>query len=193
VGMFGMSAGGHTALSLAGGRWSESTLNAHCQAHTAEDFNACAGPNFALSGGWFDSIRIAVAQSVIAKRLQDTQWHAHTDPRIRAIVAGVPFAADFDVASFAQTTAPLALIQAQRDIWLKPQFHSAAVLSHCPTCTLLLDLPSAGHSSLLSPLPSGLSGNLASLLADPPEFDRAAEVPRIHRRISDYFVQHLLP
>ena len=37
VGMYGMSAGGHTALSLAGGRWSPSLLKAHCEAHIAED------------------------------------------------------------------------------------------------------------------------------------------------------------
>jgi len=40
VGMFGMSAGGHTALTLAGGRWSPSQLRRDCQLHIAEDFHA---------------------------------------------------------------------------------------------------------------------------------------------------------
>lgn len=40
VGMFGMSAGGHTALTLAGGRWSPSRLLAHCQEHLERDFHA---------------------------------------------------------------------------------------------------------------------------------------------------------
>ncbi len=35
VGMYGMSAGGHTALSLAGGRWSPARLARHCDANIA--------------------------------------------------------------------------------------------------------------------------------------------------------------
>ena len=34
-------------------------------------------------------------------RVGDAQWHGHTDPRIQAAVAGVPFAADFDLATLA--------------------------------------------------------------------------------------------
>jgi predicted dienelactone hydrolase len=41
VGMYGMSAGGHTALSLAGGRWSPARFAQHCEAHLAEDFQTC--------------------------------------------------------------------------------------------------------------------------------------------------------
>ena len=37
VGMYGMSAGGHTALSLAGGRWSPASFSRHCVAHIAEE------------------------------------------------------------------------------------------------------------------------------------------------------------
>jgi predicted dienelactone hydrolase len=37
VGMYGFSAGGHAALSLAGGRWSPALFTRHCQAHIAED------------------------------------------------------------------------------------------------------------------------------------------------------------
>lgn len=33
VGMYGMSAGGHTALSLAGGRWSPASFRQHCESH----------------------------------------------------------------------------------------------------------------------------------------------------------------
>ena len=43
VGMYGMSAGGHTALTLAGGRWSPAGFRRHCEAHISEDFPACVG------------------------------------------------------------------------------------------------------------------------------------------------------
>src|SRR5690606_31177169 len=41
VGMFGYSAGGHTALTLAGARWSSDRFRRHCDEHLAEDFAFC--------------------------------------------------------------------------------------------------------------------------------------------------------
>ena len=43
VGVYGMSAGGHTALSMAGGRWSPALLRAHCEAQLVEHFQTCVG------------------------------------------------------------------------------------------------------------------------------------------------------
>src|SRR5262249_2664932 len=43
VGAYGMSAGGHTALSLAGGAWSPERFRHHCELHMAENFPACVG------------------------------------------------------------------------------------------------------------------------------------------------------
>jgi predicted dienelactone hydrolase len=192
VGMYGMSAGGHTALTLAGGRWSARTLHEHCQAHLEDDYTACAGPFHRLSGSITDGVRKTITRTVLGWRLRDTRWHSYSDARIRAIVAGVPFAADFDPASFASVQIPLALVTAQSDVWLRPTFHSSAVLTACPRCELLLDLPTGGHGALLSPLPDPLPSHLQDLLSDPPGFDRAADVPRLQRRIADYFVQHLL-
>jgi predicted dienelactone hydrolase len=88
VGMFGMSAGGHTALTLAGGRWSPSRLRSHCQQHLADDFHACAGPSLSLSGGLLDPVKLALVRTVINTKLDDGAWYTHPEPRIAAIVAG---------------------------------------------------------------------------------------------------------
>ena len=192
VGMFGFSAGGHTALSLAGGRWSRAGSLAHCEAHLAEDFAACTGGTVALTGGWLDGIKKAIAMTVIRYKLTDTQSYSHTDPRITAIIAGMPFAADFDMASLASPSVPLGLIEAGQDVWLRPQFHVGAVRAACQTCELVADMPNASHGALLSPFPPGLSGNILPLVADPAGFDRATEVPRLDQRISAFFVAHLL-
>ncbi len=93
VGMFGMSAGGHTAPTLAGGRWSPSRLRRHCQLHIAEDFHACAGPSLALSGGALDGIKRFIVTAINDRKLDDSSWYEHRDPRIIAVAAGVPFAA----------------------------------------------------------------------------------------------------
>jgi predicted dienelactone hydrolase len=148
VGMYGMSAGGHTALVLAGGRWSPARLRDHCEAHIADDFAGCVGLSTRLNGDALDEAKKAIALAVIRRRLTDESWYGHVDPRIQAVVAGVPFAADFDMASLASPRVTLALVNAGRDRWLVPQFHGGAVLQAClPRCELLADLPSAGHGA----------------------------------------------
>jgi predicted dienelactone hydrolase len=192
VGMYGMSAGGHTALSLAGGRWSPAGFRDHCNAHIAEDFYACVGLAVRLTGGPFDGLKKTTALWVIRYRFSDATWRTHTDPRIAAVVAGVPYASDFEMASLAAPPVPLGLVTARQDKWLRPRFHSDAVLRACASCERLADLPTAGHGALLSPFPPELSGLVGDLLNDPPGFDRA-ELPAVDQKIAAFFRKHLLP
>jgi predicted dienelactone hydrolase len=191
VGVYGMSAGGHTALTLAGGRWSPAGFKQHCEAHLVEDFQSCVGLIARLSGGIFDGLKKWVALAVIRHRFDDTTLRAHTDPRVGAAVAGVPAAADFDMASLAAPRVPLGLITAQLDRWLVPRFHSDRVLQACTPCEHIADLPTAGHGALLSPLPPGFTGLLGEMLNDPPGFDRSV-LPEVDRKITAFFSQHLL-
>ena len=191
VGMYGMSAGGHTALTLAGGRWSPAELRRHCESHIAEDFQACAGPSTQLTGGFLDGLKIRVVLGGMRGKLRDETWYFHTDPRITAIVAGVPFAADFDVASFGATGVSLGIVTARADRWLIPKFHSDRILLACPTCVRVADLENGGHGALLSPLPPDRSGLIADLIDDPPGFDRARVVPDLNGKITSFFQKHL--
>jgi predicted dienelactone hydrolase len=194
VGMYGMSAGGHTALTLAGGRWSPAQLLRHCKDHIAEDFHACGGPSFSLTDGPLDGLKRTITGWVLRFKLRDETWYAHTDPRITAIVAGVPFAADFDAASLASPRVALGIVTVRQDRWLVPRFHSDAILRACSACEHVADLATGGHGALLSPLPPLLqagSGGISDLVADPPGFDRAQEVPALNRRITAFFTAHL--
>jgi len=192
VGMYGMSAGGHTALTLAGGRWSTARIKEHCEAHIKEDFQACVGLATRLRGNFLDGVKETIAVWVIRFRFSDATWHTHTDPRIVAIVAAVPFAADFDMASLAAPRVPLGLVTTRRDKWLVPRFHSDAVLEACAACQRVADIRDGGHGALLSPLPPGLTGLIGDLMNDPPGFDRAV-LPDVHRKIARFFQEHLLP
>ncbi|MGE6494970.1 alpha/beta hydrolase family protein [Cupriavidus metallidurans] len=192
VGMFGISAGGHTALSLAGGRWSPARFMQHCDAHIAEDFQTCVGLITRLTGGPLDGVKEWVALRVIHHRFDDDTPRATSDPRIAAVVAGVPAAADFDMDSLARPAVPLGLVTAEQDRWLIPRFHADRVLAVCQTCEHVADMPTGGHGALLSPHPPGLTGLLGDLLNDPPGFDRA-EVAEVHRKIVAFFGRHLLP
>jgi predicted dienelactone hydrolase len=192
VGLYGMSAGGHTALSLAGGRWSPALLRDHCEAHIAEDFQTCVGLATRLNGDFLDGLKKTVALAVIRRRLEDATRYTYTEPRIAAVVAAVPFAVDFDLASLGAPHVPLALVTAGQDKWLVPRFHSERVLQACAGCERLGDFPNGGHGALLSPFPLGLSGLIADLLNDPPGFDRSV-LPEVDRKIAAFFRKHLLP
>jgi predicted dienelactone hydrolase len=191
VGMFGMSAGGHTALTLAGGRWSPGRLREHCRLHLAEDFHACAGPSVTLTGGMLDGVKKLIVGAIIDRKFDDSSWYEHVDGRIVAVVAGVPFAADFDPDSLRQPKVALALVSARKDRWLIPKFHSDAIAAACSSCEQLLTLESGGHGALLSPLPPG--GGLSALIQDPPGFDRATQVPQVNKAITAFFQRTLAP
>ncbi|MCE9660554.1 MAG: dienelactone hydrolase [Burkholderiales bacterium] len=190
VGVYGMSAGGHTALTLAGGRWSPAGFARHCTAHIAEDFPACVGLFTHLTGGPLDGFKQWLAVKVIASRFDDDRPHEHFDPRVAAVVAAVPLAADYDLSSLAAPRVPLALVLAEKDRWLATRFHGGAVRSACRSCELIADMPDAGHGSMLSPLPPGIDGIAGELLNDPPGFDRS-RMPEVDRRIAAFFVRYV--
>lgn len=192
VGVYGMSAGGLTALVLAGGRWSPALFARHCEAHIQDDFPACVGLLTRLEGNWLDRIRTTVAKTVLRYRFDDADWASHADPRVRAVVAAVPLAAVFDPQSLARPRVPVALIEAENDRWLAPRFHSRAVLAVCARCQVLAALPGAGHGAMLSPFPRDLDPDAARLLDDPPGFDRR-HVADANRAIVAFFLDHLKP
>jgi predicted dienelactone hydrolase len=191
VGVYGMSAGGHTALSMAGGRWSAAGFKQHCEANLVDDFQSCVGLITHLTGGIFDGIKKWAALSIIRRRFGDTTVLSHEDPRVAAVVAGVPSAADFDMASLAKPRVPLGLVTARQDRWLTPRFHSDRVLQACTTCEHIADLANGGHGALLSPLPPGLRGLEGDMLNDPPGFDRS-QMHGVDQKITAFFVRHLI-
>ncbi len=195
VGMFGGSAGGHTALSLAGGRWSPAAFRRHCQAHIEDDFSSCVGYTTRLRGNLLDGLKKAVALGVIRQRFDDEAWYTHNDPRISAVVAAVPFAADFDMPSLAAPRVPLGLVSAGKDINQVPRFHIGAVRAACAKCETVADFPEASHGIMLSPTPPAekMSAIAQELNGDPPGFDRTAAVAALNRAVTGFFSKHLLP
>ena len=193
VGMYGMSAGGITALTLAGARWSPALLARHCNAHIEEDFPACVGLSTELTGGVLDASKIALAKQVIRLKLgSDTRWREWSEPRLRAVVAAVPLATPVDMASIAQPRVPLALVRAEKDAWLAPRFHVDAVHAACGArCPVMANMPLGGHGSILSPQVPDLPPQLARLLNDPPGFDRSS-LTGVLARIVGFFRQQLL-
>jgi len=192
VGVYGTSAGGLTALTLAGAQWSPARFQRHCRAHLREDFPACVGLIVTLRGTLFDDVKILVAGWVYRWLFRDETLQGHADPRIRAVIASVPMAAPIDPASLAHPRAAIGLVSAGQDQWLQPRFHVEAVRAACPACETVADLPQAGHGSLFSPWPQPLAASLSPMLVDPPGFDRSS-LPAVYARMVAFFQQHLAP
>jgi predicted dienelactone hydrolase len=193
VGLFGGSAGGHTALSMAGGKWSKARFRNHCEEHIREDFSSCVGFFTLLNGDWLDGPKIWLAKAVIAARFSDNAMQGGFDARVRAVAAMVPFAADFDPASLKQPATALGLVIAEKDINQVPRFHVEAILAACaPRCEVVMRMPEGGHGSMLSPMPPLDTGSVAQrLLSDPPNFDRGQVVPTLNSRIAEFFLRTL--
>ena len=186
VGVYGTSAGGLTALTLAGARWSSANFKRHCVAHMQEDFAACVGLITSLKGNWLDSVKLTVARWVHRLYFNDETLQNHTDPRIQAVIASVPMAAPIELASMAQPRIAVAMVQSAFDPWLAPRFHSNKVRSACASCVDIPNLPKSGHGTLMSPWPAELAQSLTPLLVDPPGFDRT-QLPVVYGRMGEFF------
>ena len=195
VGVFGGSAGGHTALSLAGGQWSPRRFRDHCLQNIEQDFSSCVGFITLRRGDGLDAIKTWAAKLVIRLRFSDDTPQRHTDPRIGAAIAMVPFAADFDPDSLRRPVVPLGLVIADQDVNQIPRYHVEAVRAACePRCQVLARLAQGGHGAMLSPLPPLEPGSVADrLLGDPTRFDRAAVLPPLHTAVAEFFAHRLEP
>lgn len=180
VGVYGMSAGGLTALVMAGAQWQPSLMVEHCQAHGDEDNGFCRyGPQ-----------RQSVPASAQAA-LRALPPQAHADARVHAVVAAVPVGVVVLPKSLAQLAAPVGLVEADSDHVLAPAFHVRAVQAACPRCETLASLPGAGHDAVLSPWPADLAARARLSGAEEAGFDRAARLPPLYRTIAKFFEQHL--
>ena len=173
VGVHGMSAGGVTALALAGGQWRTLNLVQHCNRVQDADAGFCyqgaaygqarleREANFARAKNapeMFLPAEIKLLHGGISPSAGNAE--VRPDPRIAAATLSVPVAAIFSAESLARIQIPVGVVSAKHDQVLAPRFHSEHVLAHCRSCVRLTDLPAA-HFDLLSPWPDALAAEAA--------------------------------
>ena len=208
VGVHGMSAGGVTALSLAGAQWRMLDLVRHCSEHSDTDAGFC------FNGAKDGEARATRQQSFEGARgvpdahLPDSLKTAHggrtptaaqpdprPDPRIASVTAAVPVSAIFSAESLARIQVPVGIVTASSDEVLVPRFHSDRVLAHCKTCTRLANLP-GGHFDVLWPWPESVARDVAAQQVrgglPTPGFNPALR-ETAHAKIVAFHRQHLHP
>ena len=170
VGVHGMSAGGVTALSLAGAQWRLLDLVRHCQAQADADFGFCFNgltdpqaqaarrASYERARNVPDGLLPAELRLVHGGRTPATaQDEIRPDPRVAAVTLAVPLTVIFSSASLARVRVPVGVVSAGQDTWLLPAFHATRLLRDCGACMLLSHLPGAAHMDLLSPWPASLA------------------------------------
>lgn len=205
VGVHGMSAGGGTALVMAGARWRILDLARHCADHADEDLGFCFSG--ALDSKAQDERRatFARARRTPVAFLPSTVTALHggragadprPDVRVAAVSAAVPIGAIFTLESLAAIRIPVAIVSASRDQNLLPAFHSQRVLKACSACVLLDELQGAGHFDLLAPWPAEIAQRVGASQTRgghvEPDFDPALRQAAFER-IASFFDRTLGP
>jgi predicted dienelactone hydrolase len=198
VGVHGMSAGGATALTVAGAQWNMLTMIRHCGKNVDEDIGFC------LNGVANDPTaqlkrrkQFADGASAPVTYLPDELKVNHgiqQDTRIKAVTLAVPVAAIFTPDSLSNLRVPVGIVSAKKDEVLLPKFHSDYVLAHCKNCTLLMPLKNAGHFDLLSPWPASVAQTVAAQQMRggmPNTAFNAADRVKAFELITDFFNQNL--
>lgn len=208
VGVHGMSAGGVTALSLAGAQWRTLNLVRHCLAHPQEDEGFCfqgartpekraeRQARFNRARFWPEFVLPADIKTWQGGRVPASdQPDPRPDARVASVTAAVPVAAIFSADSLSRIGVPVGLVAARLDTVLVPRFHSDHVLAHCKRCELLADLP-AGHFDVLWPWPGEVAKAVAAQQwrggETTPGFDAALR-EAAHQRIVAFHLKHLGP
>lgn len=208
VGVHGMSAGGTTGLQLAGAQWNMLTMIRHCNAHLDADagfcFNGATEPtqraeraaSYARARNVPEIFLPSELKNLIGGRAPTAQApDPRPDARVAAVTLAVPVAAIFTPESLARVRIPVGLVTASADQVLVPQFHSEHVLTHCKSCTRLMELGQAGHFDVLSPWPASVAADVAKAQVrggqPTPGFDPLRR-DEAHQRIVDFHRKHLL-
>lgn len=172
IGAVGFSAGGYTALVLAGARPDLGLAATYCRDH-AGDVGACgaaapAGGAPAPSG--YGSLELTPVQ----------------DLRLKALVLMDPLAIMFDSAGLVAVTMPTLLLRPENDDYLSSAGNALAVAAALPNPLQQIVVPGS-HFVFLEPCPPAVAEAAALLCKDAPGVDRAA----IHRRIDGEIVGFL--
>lgn len=221
VGVHGMSAGGVTALVLAGAQWRLLNLVQHClpptpggpspdpgfcffgqaeasaQARRAASYERARGAPEAYLPAELKTLDGGRSPEPSAGTRTDTRTDAQPDPRpdprIAAVTLAVPLAAIFSADSLARIRVPVGVISAGKDRLRLPAGHSARVLRHCIRLT---DLPGAGHFDLVAPWPAEVAQSVGARQAQggyrEPGFD-ARQREAAWSRVAAFYLQHLSP
>lgn len=171
--MIGYSAGGYTALMLAGAKPDFARAIAACA--QARDPGSCPHPATASA---------AQAMGADVPALQ--AWKFAPDRRIKALVLLDPLALMFDAAGLASIHVPTLIYRPQNDAYLNAALNVQVVISGLPKPPKVVEVP-GNHFVFVEPCPPRIAAAEPLICQDAAGVDRAA----IHRQMDDEITDFL--
>lgn len=173
VGMIGYSAGGYTALVLAGARPDFVLADIYCKTPPGTEDGACR------AGG----------SAPVSAEL--ASWVALTEPRLKALVLLDPLAIMFDAAGLAPVgRIPILLYRPKDDSYMTAA-HNALVLIHAlPTPPQVAVVPGR-HFVFVDPCPDAVAAEVPLVCRDQPDVDRVAIHRTLEREIATFLAATL--
>ncbi|KKB61792.1 dienelactone hydrolase [Robbsia andropogonis] len=176
IGMIGYSAGGYTALILAGAKPDFAYASAYCANH--DDPGSCPHPAARNSANGTHGIP-AVSAELVA-------WQPSSDRRLKALVLMDPLAMMFEPSGLSAVRIPSMLYRPQDDSYLGSARNSLAVASSLPVPPTIHVVP-GNHFVFIDPCPAAVAASVPLICQDAPGIDR----PNIHRQIEHEVVDFL--
>ncbi|MBN3787985.1 dienelactone hydrolase [Burkholderia sp. Ac-20353] len=177
IGMIGYSAGGYTALTLAGAKPDFEHAIAVC-AHL-DDPGSCppSGAKENMAGSTSNA-------SFLSPKL--ATWRPPVDLRLKALVLMDPLAVMFDSSSLAPIHVPMLLYRPQSDAYLNATWNVLAVASGFPVPPKLVVVPGS-HFVFIDSCPPQIAAAERLICQDEPGVDRSS----IHRQIETQVIAFL--
>jgi predicted dienelactone hydrolase len=177
IGIAGFSAGGYTALMVAGARPRFDRFVAFCNQYP-QDQDVC--------GHRRDAEAQAARQGkTITQALDDMQgqlgrYGDTADPRVKAAFAMAPLSLIFDEHGFDNVRIPVFLYYGQNDQVLPPEANARHIQPLIKTLYAVKEVPHADHWVFLPPCSPELAREIPLLCADPAGVDRA----KVHAQVN---------
>ena len=168
IAVVGHSAGGYTALALAGGIGNSEHIINLCKEKPKINQNFCS-----------------LAKSNSTKPIE---LKGLSDSRVKAIVLMAPVGLLFQSDdALKQVKIPVFLMRAEKDKELVEPYHSELIAKKIRKQLLSYQIiPNAGHFSFITPFPEVLKSKLGDVADDPEGFDRVAFHKQLGNSIATY-------
>ena len=184
IGMIGYSAGGYTALILAGAQPNFAYADEFCSTH--DDAGSC-GHRRTTEKEAVSSTFASPAPTVSADL---AAWRPPVEPRLKAMVLMDPLAVMFNAPSFSAIHIPVLLYRPQSDTLLSAPRNALAVASGLPLTPQQQIVPGS-HFVFVDPCPSQIAADAALICQDAPGVDRPVIHRQIENQVADFLHAHL--
>ncbi len=168
VAVLGHSAGGYTAVALAGGHADLRRVGEHCRDNAADDPIFCGMARATPTTG----APVSISPTI--------------DKRVRAAVALAPLGVVFTESSLTSIHIPTSIYAGEKDRWLVPRFHAGWIAANMPNADYHL-IANAWHFAFLDPPSAPILTPDGDAAADPSGFDRRAFLARLQAEIPAFF------